>query len=86
MVTSSPSSRDWPPLGVDDNDGYTNTCVECGETFVGHKHHWVCRLCHDEAAARWDALTPEQRDAETARVAEELRAFMELRIPDSRQS
>lgn len=69
------SPRNWPPLGIDDNDGYLNQCIACKENFVGHKHHVCCRVCHDAAEAKWKAMTLKERDAYWKKVAAEIAEF-----------
>jgi hypothetical protein len=65
----------WPPLGIDDNDGYQNRCVSCKELFWGHKHNVQCKKCHNDAKAKYDALTEQEKEDYWRKMAAEIHAF-----------
>lgn len=39
------ASRDWPEDFPHENGQYMNTCHVCKNTFIGHKHRVVCKVC-----------------------------------------
>lgn len=47
-----PVKRDWPEDFSGENGKYMNHCIDCGETFIGHKRRQVCKACanHQPAA------------------------------------
>lgn len=68
---------DWPEDSAHENGNYFNKCVSCDVDFVGHKLRHICRKCHYEAKARYDALTPEERAAFDEKRNAEIRAFFD---------
>jgi hypothetical protein len=53
---------DWHEDTTHENGNYFCKCVECKSDFVGHKRRHFCRKCHYESKARYDAMTPEERE------------------------
>lgn len=57
--------------GTGENDGYHNTCIECGRVFQGNKHFTVCKVCsnYKEPESTWLAeyelmnVDEDERDA-----------------------
>ena len=41
----APTSRDWQEDFSHENGNYECHCVECGQTFCGHKRRVICKLC-----------------------------------------
>ena len=74
-----PGPRDWPEDAVMDTDNgcYENRCCVCGFSFIGHKRRLECKICTVEAQNRWDALTPEQQEAQLQRNTTEIARWME---------
>ena len=67
----TPTEHDWPDDWPHDNGQYFCTCIPCGSRFIGYKRRHVCRKCHFEHTARYEAMTPEKRaafDREQTRV------------------
>lgn len=58
-----------------ENGSYYCKCLDCDADFVGHKRRHICRKCHYEAKARYDALTPEEQAAFDEKQNAEIRAF-----------
>jgi len=54
---------DWNEDAGHENGSYYCKCLDCDADFVGHKRRHICRKCHYEAKARYDALTPDERAA-----------------------
>lgn len=73
-MTGSPDC-DWPEDSGHENGNYYNKCLACDFDFVGHKHRHICRKCHYEAKARYEAMTLEERDAHDAKIAAEIDEF-----------
>lgn len=40
------SLRDYAEDRTHENGRYHNTCVRCGNQFVGHKRRVMCKCCH----------------------------------------
>lgn len=76
-----PTPHDWPEDAEDSDNGcYGHLCVSCHTSFIGHKRRPPqCRVCADEAKAKWDAMTPEQQ-AEQTRITAELIAEWTAKI------
>jgi hypothetical protein len=68
---------DWHEDAGHENGSYYCKCLDCDADFVGHKRRHICRKCHYEAKARYDALTPEKRAAFDEKRNAEIRAFFE---------
>jgi hypothetical protein len=78
------ASCDWHEDAGHENGSYYCKCLDCDADFVGHKRRHICRKCHYEAKARYDALTPEERAAFDEKRNAEIRAFFD-RTNDSDQ-
>lgn len=37
--------RDFPEDSSDENGDYICLCIKCGNTFIGYKRRFLCRLC-----------------------------------------
>lgn len=74
--TSDPAC-DWHEDADHENGGYWNKCLACDGDFVGHKRRHICRKCHYEAKASYEAMTPETRAAFDAKRDAEIMAFFE---------
>jgi hypothetical protein len=68
---------DWHEDAGHENGSYFCKCLDCDAEFVGHKRRHICRKCHYEAKARYDALTPEERAAFDEKRNAEIRSFFE---------
>jgi hypothetical protein len=68
---------DWNEDAGHENGSYYCKCLDCDADFVGHKRRHICRKCHYEAKARYDALTPDERAAFDEKRNAEIRAFFE---------
>jgi len=68
---------DWHEDAGHENGSYYCKCLDCDADFVGHKRRHICRKCHYEARARYDALTPEERAAFDEKRNAEIRVFFE---------
>ncbi len=66
---------DWHEDAGHENGSYYCKCLDCDADFVGHKRRHICRKCHYEAKARYDALTPEERAAFDEKRNAEIRAY-----------
>lgn len=66
---------DWPEDSDHENGNYFNKCVSCEADFIGHKRRHVCRRCHYEAKARYEAMTLEEREAHDAKAAKAIQDF-----------
>jgi hypothetical protein len=59
--TSQNTNRNWTEDAAHENGNYECRCVECGNSFIGHKRRVLCRLCSvllspsDTSPARKDA-------------------------------
>ena len=71
------SANDWQEDAGHENGSYFCKCLECDADFVGHKRRHICRKCHYESKARYEALTPVERAAFDATRNAEIRAFFE---------
>lgn len=40
------TSKDWTEDFTHENGNYINTCVDCRESFWGHKRRVVCKECN----------------------------------------
>ena len=47
----SSSSRNWPEDFAHENGNYSNQCVGCEHTFIGHKRRITCKVCAAEEEA-----------------------------------
>lgn len=56
------ASRDWPEDFPHENGQYMNTCHVCKNTFIGHKHRVVCKVCK----VRNDGFIRAQQEADEA--------------------
>ena len=63
MIKYNPD-LDWPEDAAHENGNYMNNCCECKQTFIGYKRRVVCKKCHIKNELKWNALTPEQQEAE----------------------
>lgn len=71
------SSCDWHEDAGHENGSYYCKCLSCDADFVGHKRRHICRKCHYESKARYDALTPEERAAFDEKRNAEISAFFD---------
>ena len=71
---------DWREDDGHENGSYYCKCLDCDADFVGHKRRHICRKCHYEAKARYDALTPEERAAFDKKRNAEIRVFFETNV------
>ena len=69
------ASNDWPEDSPHENGNYCNKCLACDADFIGHKRRHICRKCHYEAKARYEAMTPEERAAHEAKRDAEIVAY-----------
>jgi hypothetical protein len=77
---------DWHEDAGHENGSYYCKCLDCDADFVGHKRRHICRKCHFEAKARYDALTPEERAAFDEKRNAEIRAyFSQTNVERSRE-
>ena len=74
------SDRDWVEDWEHENGTYGNKCCRCGKTFVGYKRRVVCKKCHDEEEAAYNAMTPEQRKAHDEANEQAIRDFFNQKI------
>jgi hypothetical protein len=65
----------WHPCYPHENGSYYCKCLDCDADFVGHKRRHICRKCHYEAKARYDALTPVERAACDEKRNAEIRSY-----------
>lgn len=72
---------DWHEDAGHENGSYYCKCLDCDADFVGHKRRHICRKCHYEAKARYDALTPEARATFDEKRNAEIKAFFETILP-----
>lgn len=70
------AERDFP-WGTGDNDNYGNVCIKCKCCFRGHKRAMRCRKCHEEAQARWNAMTLKEQQAHHAANMEAAARYFE---------
>jgi hypothetical protein len=68
---------DWHEDAGHKNGSYYCKCLDCDADFVGHKRRHICRKCHYDAKARYDALTPGDRAAFDEKRNAEIRTFFE---------
>lgn len=66
--------RDYP-IGIGENDNYGNVCVSCDQQFRGPEHYPTCRKCKEEWRRKFDAMTPEEKQAHHERVVREVSNF-----------
>ncbi len=81
MNPLTPSNRDWPEDATHENGNYLNQCQSCKETFIGHKRRYTCKKCASEEKARWEALTPDEQEAEKTRIANEVAEWCYRNVP-----
>jgi hypothetical protein len=43
--TSQNTDRNWTEDAAHENGNYECRCVECGNSFIGHKRRVLCKLC-----------------------------------------
>ena len=59
------TNRDWPEDFEDENGNYECKCLDCDNTFFGHKRRTVCKECYDnyiiELAFRRDKIPEKGR-------------------------
>lgn len=67
--------NDWLEDASHENGQYFQRCCSCDEDFIGHKRRHICRKCHYEGKARYDAMTPEERAAQDTFIAGEIEEF-----------
>lgn len=67
--------NDWPEDAPHENGQYFNKCLSCDGDFIGHKRRRICRKCHYEAKARYDAMTPDEQAAHNAFLVGEIAEF-----------
>ena len=77
MNPFTPSDRDWPEDANDENGNYLCHCLTCDQHFVGYKRRMTCKVCDGIEQARWNGLTPEQQEAETAERMERVRGLFD---------
>ena len=73
------AERDFP-WGPGENDNYGNVCIKCKCCFRGHKRAMRCRKCHEEAQARWNAMTLEEQQAHHAANMEAAARYFEENV------
>ena len=73
----SEADCDWHEDAGHENGSYYCKCLVCDADFVGHKRRYVCRKCHYEAKARYDALSPKEQAAFDEKRNAEIREFFE---------
>jgi hypothetical protein len=73
------SSRDWPEDFPGENGNYTNRCIFCKQTFVGHKRRMVCKECFEESKRKFEALSPEEQQTLLDKQRAEVAVYMENR-------
>lgn len=71
---------DWHEDDGHENGSYFCKCLECDADFVGHKRRHICRKCHYAAKARYDALSPAERQAFHEKRDAEIKAFFETNV------
>lgn len=50
LIKTTPTTMDWTEDFPYENGNYTNNCVSCGKTFIGHKYRRHCKICsHNES-------------------------------------
>lgn len=72
---------DWHEDASHENGQYFNKCLSCDDDFIGHKRRHICRKCHYEAKARYDAMTPEEQAAHDAFIEGEIAKFYRTNVP-----
>lgn len=55
---------------ADENGQYLGKCFQCGNSFIGHKHRMICKLCDASNKAKWDAMTEDERQIARVKMAE----------------
>jgi len=66
---------DWHEDAGHENGSYYCKCLSCDADFIGHKRRHICRKCHYEAKAQYDALTLEERAAFDEKRNAEIRDY-----------
>lgn len=69
------AENDWTEDATHENGQYFCECASCDKDFVGHKRRKICRKCHMEAKAIYDAMSPDERAGFEARLREEFSEF-----------
>ena len=67
----------WPEDIERKCNNYMCKCVNCKETFTGHKRRHICFSCGTKNIIAWNALTPEQQRIETENHARKICALFE---------
>jgi hypothetical protein len=68
--TSSPEC-DWPEDASHENGNYFCKCCHCDSDFIGHKRRVICKKCHAELLADYEAMKEEdKREWEKQRMAD----------------
>lgn len=73
MSPFEPSDRDWPEDFHLENGNYSNICIQCEDTFLGHKRRNICKKCASKNESEWDAMTEEEKSAHIQRMMGELK-------------
>lgn len=66
------SDKKYPIAGYAPG-GYQRTCASCSTLFLGDKRAFQCEPCAVRDHERYEALTPEEKDAHDKRFAEAAR-------------
>lgn len=73
------ASCDWNEDAKHENGYYNCKCMVCDADFLGYKGRLICRKCHRETEARYEAMSPtERKEFDERRDAEIIKAFSEI--------
>ena len=81
-MTGTPEC-DWSEDSSHENGNYFNKCASCSYDFIGHKLRHVCRKCHYEAKAIYDAMTSEEQAEWDAKRVAEIRDYFKTNAESS---
>lgn len=72
----------WPEDFPGENGNYQNTCVHCGQPFIGHKRRTTCKVCKEAWDALWVKMTDQERAAHIEKEKAEVAEWMASRQND----
>jgi len=66
---ASPAKRNWPEDATHENGNYENRCMECDQSFIGHKRRVICKACLNLLTPSPDRPASDQGAVREAREA-----------------
>lgn len=63
--SEAPANRNWIEDATHENGNYECSCVECGQSFIGHKRRVLCKLCSNLLRPRSEAPVAWQYELHT---------------------